>query len=382
MIRSIAHNPPRLRVLHVLHSLDCAGTERLACDLMLALGEQVESAAVCLDRQGPLAARLREAGLEVRCTQRRPGVDLRQIPRIAAIIRRFRPHVLHCHQYTPFFYGGLAALGSPGVPVLIAEHGRHFPDRVSRKRRLFNRLLDARAGKVTAVCDFTRRSLVANEGLCARRIEIIPNGIDLEPFDRLPDRAAARARLGLPDRADVIVHVGSFRPIKDHPTALRAMAMVLARRPAAVLVCAGEGPQLSACQTLARQLRIERAVRFLGRRDDVPAILAAGDLALSSSLCEAHSLAMLEAMAAGCPVVATRVGGVPETVPDGRTGLLVGPQDPHAMAQALITLLEDDGRRAAMSRAAAEHVRTHFSNRTMHQRYLDIYRRLSAGAAR
>ena len=181
-----------------------------------------------------------------------------------------------------------------------------------------------------------------------------------------------RRELGLADDVPIVLMVARFHPVKDFPTALRAWAEVCRRDERTMLVIAGDGTERAACEALAGQLEIAGRVRFLGVRRDVPDLLAAADLMLLTSLSEAHSVSLLEAMASRLPIVATDTGGVPETVEHGRTGLLtVG--DAGTIATALLELLTDPSRRQAMGQSAAELVQRKFLRSEMHRRYLELY---------
>jgi glycosyltransferase involved in cell wall biosynthesis len=285
--------------------------------------------------------------------------------------------VIHCHQYTPFFYGAWAAAGTGIGQVVFTEHGRHFPDRVGWRRRGFNRFFARLARRITAVCDFTRRRLVEAEGIAASRIEVIYNGVDGRAFESAASPRDGRQRLGVERDDCMIVQVGTFRAVKNQGDAIRAFHRLKGAEPRAVLVFVGDGPQLPECRKLASDLGVENDVRFLGERGDVAEILAAADVMLCTSLCEGHSVALLEGMAAGLGIVATRVGGIPETVVDGVTGLLVPPGEPDSAAEALYTLCRQPELRRRMGQAGAERVRRHFSRDRMHERYLRIYRELA-----
>jgi L-malate glycosyltransferase len=370
----------RLRVLHVLHTLARAGAEQLVYEMATANRSHMETAAVCLDREGPLADQLRNEGFAVHCTQRAEGLDRSQIGKIAGIIREFRPHVIHCHQYTPFFYGTLGRPRGNGGRILFTEHGRHFPDVVGWKRRWFNRLfLSGRAAHITAVCDFTRQRLIEKEGMPADRIEVVYNGVDVDRFASLPSPSKAKQDLGLPPDKLVILQVGTFRAVKDQPTAIRAFAHVLRTFPEAIMVFAGDGPILDECRKLASDLHLDNSVFFLGSRQDIPQVLAAADLMLMTSLSEAHSVSLLEGMAARLPIVATRVGGIPETVVDGQTGLLAPAGKPEDMARCMVRLLGDPDARRSMGQAGYDRVKTQFLRSRMHRRYLEIYREMAQG---
>ncbi len=369
----------RLRVLQVLHTLNRAGAERLVYEFALANRDHIDTAVLTLDQLGPLADQLQAAGVDVHFTHRRDGIDVSQIFKIARIIKSFNPDVIHCHQYTPFFYAALAALAARSrARILFTEHGRHFPDIVSSKRRLFNRFLVSRAAHITAVCDFARRGLVASDAFPPDRVEVLYNGVDLERFENLPPRDQARALLHLPPDVPLILHVGTFRPVKNQSAAIQAFKFVRDKIPNALIAFVGDGPDLPACSDLVARLNLVDAVFFLGQRDDIPTVLAAADLFIMTSRSEAHSVSILEAMAAAIPVVATDVGGIPETVLHNRTGLLVPPNDSSALASALVQLLNDPVRRAEFGSAARNRVREKFLRSDMHRRYLEIYNKLSS----
>jgi len=369
----------RLRVLQILHGLSPAGAEQLVYEMSIANRPCLVTQVACLDHEGPLADELRAQGIGVHFTRRREGIDLNQIRCLSRLIGSFKPHVVHAHQYTPFFYGSLASLLAGRGKVLFTEHGRHFPDVVGWKRKAFNRFLSLRAAHVTAVCDFTRRRLVEREGIAAGKIEVVYNGVDVERFENRPGPAEARRRLGLGADARVIMQVGTFRPVKDQATALRAMCLVRKEDPLALLVFVGDGPDRPACERLARSLSLQQAVRFLGVRRDMPQVLSAADVFLLTSLSEAHSVSLLEAMACGLPIVATNVGGIPETVVDNETGLLAPAGDARAIARCLLRLLAQDDLRRRMGQAGLQRVRARFPRSRMHRRYMEIYCRLAAG---
>jgi len=366
-----------LRVLQVVHSVARAGTEQLVYELAVANRHCISTAVLCLDEEGSLAQPLRAAGVAVYNMHRRPGIDLSQVRKISRVIRSFKPQVIHCHQYTPFFYGSLACLWAGTGRVLFTEHGRRFPDVVGVKRRSFNRLLARTAGHVTAVCRFVRRRLIEKEGIPSGRIEVVYNGVDVSRFDCAINKVEARCRLNLPQNCPIIVQVGTFRAVKDQATAIRSFARLRREDQRPMLVFAGDGPDLPHCHRLARELNLGRSVRFLSTRPDIPRILAAADIMLCTSLSEAHSVSLLEAMACRLPVVATDVGGNSETVLHGRTGLLAPAGDVEAISRCLLELLRNENMRAEMGLAGFNRVRQHFLRSTMHQRYLQIYHQLA-----
>ncbi|NQU75526.1 MAG: glycosyltransferase, partial [Planctomycetes bacterium] len=298
-----------VRVMHVLHSLGAGGAERIVCDLAAERSGELNSSVVCLDGFGPLAVQARRLGMAIHCTHRRTGFDWRQVGRIASLIARLRPDVIHAHQYTPYFYAALAASAVRFGPIIFTEHGRHWPDVVSPARRAVNQLLRLRRDRLTAVCRFVAGALRCSEWLAGREVRVIPNGVRCEDFSR-PRRRRWLAELLGADPADpIVIQVARMHAVKDHPTSLRAFAQVLRRHRRAHLVLVGDGPESSRLERLACELGIRQAVHMLGLRGDVADLLAAADLFVLSSLSEAASLSILEAMSASLAVVATGVGG-------------------------------------------------------------------------
>ena len=360
-----------VRVGFVLHVMQVAGAEMLVAETIRRLGSRIDPVVFCLDQVGQLGHEMRNEGVDVVAFNRRPGVDLTVSWRMGRAIRARHLDVIHAHQYTPFFYGSIAARLSGVRPrVIFTEHGRHYPDVVSFRRRLTNRLVfDRIADEVNAVCDFSARSVREKDGF--RRVEVIPNGVDLPRYT--VDRVSAGARVGLDPSRRYVTTVARFHPVKDHRTLLRGFAQVARIRPDVDLLLVGDGPLRQELEATARSLAIEGRVRFMGVRSDVADILRASDVFAMTSLSEAASLTLLEAMASELPVVVTAVGGNPEIVRDGTDGLLVPRRSSAGVAKALLRLLGDDSMAAAMGRAGAERVRSQFRLDDTIGRYFDLY---------
>ena len=364
-----------VRVGFVLHSMHVAGAEVLVSETIHRLGAKIEPVVFCLDVVGPLGGQLQREGVPVIAYGRRPGFDFSVSTRMAKDIRGRRIAVVHAHQYTPFFYGSIAAKLSGASPrVIFTEHGRHFPDVVSTRRRVMNRWVFERlADHINAVCEFSANALGSVDGFDRRRIEVIPNGVDLPRYGRTTDIVTLRRKIGLDPTRRYITTVARFHPVKDHRTLLHAFAELAAARPDVDLLLAGDGVLRGTLEQLAVDLGISNRVLFLGVRGDVADLLRASDLFALTSVSEAASITLLEAMASGLPVVVTAVGGNPEIVRDGVDGLLAPRGDSHAVAKALARVL-DDGRMAmAMGQAGAERVRTHYRLDDTIERYFSLY---------
>jgi N-acetyl-alpha-D-glucosaminyl L-malate synthase BshA len=355
--------------------MQVAGAEVLVAETIRRLGPRIEPVVLCLDQVGALGERMRREGVEVIAFDRRPGIDFSVVWRLARVIRVKHLDVIHAHQYTPFFYGALGAVISFAKPrVIFTEHGRHYPDVVSAKRRVVNRVLfDRLADDLNAVCDFSAGSLAAQDGFRRERIEVIENGVDLSRYRRAGDRWTLKARLGLVADQRYIATVARFHPVKDHRTLLQAFSQVARAIQDVDLLLVGDGPLRGELERLAEGLGLADRVHFLGVRDDVADILAMADVFALTSVSEAASITLLEAMASGTPVIATAVGGNPEIVRDGIDGLLAPRGDASAIAAAIVTLLNTPDTAQRLAQSAAERVGTHYTLDRTIGRYYALY---------
>jgi glycosyltransferase involved in cell wall biosynthesis len=367
-----------IRIGFVLHVMQVAGAEMLVAEIVRRMRGVLEPTILCLDGIGPLGEQLRGEGVDVINLERRPGQDYRVAWRMSRLVQTRGIELVHAHQYTPFFYAALAKLRSPGrFRLILTEHGRHFPDIVSPKRRLVNRwLLGPMADAITGVCQFSADSLALNDGFCREKISVIDNGIALDRYKPVNDRRAIRARLGLDPAKRYIGNVARFHPVKDQAMLLNAFAQVATAREDVDLLLVGDGPLRETLTDLTRSLAIEGRVRFLGIRADVPDILRALDVFALTSVSEAASLTLLEAMASRVPVVVTAVGGNPELVRHGVDGLHVPRGDDGATAAAILQILGDPDSASRMGRAGRQRVAERFQLDAAVAAYIQLYRNL------
>jgi glycosyltransferase involved in cell wall biosynthesis len=367
-------SPHRATIGQVLHSLQVGGAEMLAAHLARRFRDSYRFVFICLDSLGRLGEQLREEGFPVHVVGRRPGLDWRCPLRLRSLLQQERVDLIHAHQYTPFLYSLLSRLHSRRPPVLFLEHGRHYPDTRRLKRVIANRLLLRRGDRVVAVGQSVRQALIDNEGIPPHRVDVIYNGINLSAFDPAQyDRCAVRNELGIAPGEFFIMQVARLDYLKDHATAVRTMKRVTERRPEARLLLIGEGPLRGTIEELVAQLNLGQAVRLLGLRCDVRRLLPAADLFLLTSISEGIPLTVIEAMAAGLPVVSTRVGGVPEVVDDERTGLLAPAGADDALAEKVCQLLDNAPERQRMSQRGRLRGAAHFSDQSMDSRYRELY---------
>lgn len=370
---SIRHRPP---VCQVLHGLSIGGAEILASRIAYRLSEQYAFTFICLDCLGELGEQLVADGFPVRVLARRPGLDWRCAWQLGRFIRESGARLIHAHQYTPFFYAALARTIQPRVPILFTEHGRWFPDYPRRKRIVANRVLLSRKDRVVGVGECVRQALVANEGIRLDRIRLIYNGIDINPIANATtksDRQAVRAELGCSNEELLVVKVARFDYLKDHHTAVRAMGHLAHQGRSIRLVCVGDGTEREFIQAHVKQASLEKQVSLIGCRRDVGRLLAAADMLLLTSLSEGIPLTLLEGMAAGLPVVATKVGGVPEVVEHGVTGLLVPAGDDQAVAEAILQLAANPEQRQSLGAAGRDRADRLFGETRMCDAYRELY---------
>lgn len=304
---------------------------------------------VGLKRPEPASALLAAQGIPVEHLGR-GRFDPRLLGDLVALIRRRRARILHVHGYAASDFGRLAARLA-GARLVLHEH---FADpALPGYQALADRLLAPLTDRAIAVSGSTRDFLVRERHVPEQRVRLIWNGAPLDEFAPGPPERAARVRraLGLPEQGLVVGAIGRLNAQKGHRYLLEAAALVLRDRPASFLV-AGDGDLMGELREQAERLAIARQVLFAGHRGDVPDLLAAVDVLCISSLYEGTPLTLFEAFAAGKAVVSTAVDGCREVVQDGRTGLLVPPRDPGALAAALGRVLDDAGLRRTLGENA------------------------------
>jgi glycosyltransferase involved in cell wall biosynthesis len=320
---------------------------------------------------GRFVERARAAGLEAVGVRMRGAWDLRAVCVLRRLIRRERVSIVHTHSSVDGWVGGVAAR-TAGVPVVRTRH-------VSiRIRRRWNPVYRWLADRVITSGE-TIRDLVVGAGVDPARVVAIPAGVDLGEFPGCSANAdAIRKDLGL--SRPVIGSVAMFRGSKGHAHLLDAFDMVHARHPTARLLLVGEGIRRPWVEGLARERGLGGAVVFTGFRSDVPELLRVMDcFVLASTRTEGVPQSLLQSFAAGVPVVASAIGGIPEVVTDGKTGLLVPPEDAAALARAVEAVLGDRAGAAARSRAARHLVEERFSHAAAVSRLLALYDDVIAG---
>lgn len=362
---------PRPVVCHVVHTLGMGGAEVLATRIARRLGDRYQAVFACLDDGGILADDLLRDEVPVTVLHRRGGLDFRCAKKLSTWLQRHNVSVVHAHQVTPLSYALLARLHRSHPRIVFTEHGRFYPDRTHWKRHLLQRCLLRKTDRIVAVGRSVAQALVQYERLPEMQIRVVHNGM---PLGRKPasSRATTRARLGCSDTTFVVLQIARLDPIKDHCLALDSLRIVCDRFPDCQLWLAGDGPERTAILERIDQLRLHTQVRLLGERNDVPDLLAASDAVLLTSRSEGIPLVLIEAMAAGVPVVATAVGGIPELITHGREGLLCDTRRPDALADLLLQLARSPALREELGRGGEERA-LDFDESKMIEQYATLY---------
>lgn len=358
----------RRHVMEVTWSLVAGGSEVYAFTVASHLDPKLYRATLCaIDEGGALESEVKQSPIPYCIMWRRPGLDFRLMWRLFRLFRRLRVDVLHTHHFNQLFYSVLGAK-LLGIRIIHTEHDTEIQKRP--RLRLALGLLSRFCYRMIAIGSDIATMFETQIGIPAHKIEIVRAGVNLSTYNQ--NRSAARQSLGLREQDRVVVIVARLYPEKNHLLLLRAFAEVTREVENARLLIVGEGTERAAIRATIDELGLTHEVQLLGVRRDVALILAASDVFALSSNREGLPIAILEAMAAGCPVVATRVGDVPEVVRDGFNGYLVPPQDQMALAQALVTTLNDPQQAATLG-ANARATAQGYSVRAMLDKYEALF---------
>ncbi len=359
-----------LRVMFINTHLSVGGAETLLANLIRRMDrDRFAPELCCLKHLGPLGE---ELATEVPAFSNllHHKRDVFVIQRLGRLMRQRRIDAVVTVGTggDKMFWGRLAAWRA-GVPVVLsALHSTGLPDHVERPNRLLARWTDG----FIAVAENHGRYLAEAEGCPEDKVFMVPNGVDVEGFTPQPPDEHLRRELGLTADQPVAIIVAALRPEKNHALFLQAASQVRASTPEARFLIVGDGPCRGELETLASSLQLNDTVRFLGVRSDVAKLLSLSNVAVLTSKMEANPVSLLEAMATATPVVATRVGSIPETVLDGQCGFLVPPDDIDALATRIEVLFADQSLAGGLGQQAREHVVANWSLDRMVHGYEDL----------
>jgi len=374
-----------MRPLILISGLATGGAERVTVSFLRYLagtGGEVVACTVTSRRDGPLAEELARAGVARHDLGARRIADPLALLRLIRLLRRERFSLVHAHGPEACMLAGIAC-SLTRVPLVITRHVLYEATTNWRLRQLARMTLFAarRAAAVVAVSNAVARRLEEAGASRPGAVHVIPNGVELGRFNDpslSPRREEIRRALGLEPNDSLVLLPAVLREGKGHEVLIEALPEIKARVPRTRVAFAGGGELEGALRARAR--RHGDAVMFLGQREDMPELLAACDLVVLPSMAEALPTALIEAAAAGRPAVATRVGGTPEVVEDGETGLLVPPDDSAALAAAVVTVLTDREKARSFGEAGRRRALSMFSIRSQVERTVAVWSQvLSAG---
>lgn len=371
------HGLPRpLRIMHVLDRLDLGGTEKAVMKLVRGLEPETFEHYICALRGATATPGEWASGVTVLSPGQKGTAFQFNVPRLVRLMRTIRPVIVHSRNW-----GGIEAIVAARlarVPVAVhSEHGYELEmaSGLPLRRRLLRHAVYRAADAVAVVTNDLRHYHAAQAWWKPDAIEVLYNGVDGQEFSPQPQvRDAVRQRYGIPLDALVVGSVGRMAPLKDFSTLLKAAETLVPDAPNLHVLLVGAGAELSSLQSyVANSPQLAGRVAFPGKVDGVGDLLNAMDIFVLPTLMEGMSNTLLEAMAVGLPVVATRVGGNPEIVAEAECGYLFPPQDVPELVSQLRTLLGDPRLRAGFGRAARERVLRHFSLEQMLRRYRELY---------
>jgi glycosyltransferase involved in cell wall biosynthesis len=371
-----------IRVVFCIDNMHMGGTELNAVRTAERLDRRrIALSVVCLQDSGPLLERYAAAGIPVRTFPMKSLLGMQAVRHGVSIMRLFRDErveVVHSHDAYSSVYGTMWARLA-GVRGVIASrrswHSPHLQGRILRANRLAYRFAHRVVGNSPSVS----RLVETEGGVPSSRIVTIPNFLDPKSYAPISpeDRARLLGEVGVSDGAFIVGIVARLSAVKDHATLLRAVAALRADVPTLRLVIVGDGPERSRLVAQAGELGIAPIVHFAGERPQSPNWHALFDVSVLCSTSEAFPNSILEAMAASRPVVATDVGGNPDAIQQGRTGLLVPPSDPSRLADAIRRLHGDPALRLKLGTAAREAAEAGYSADTVIRQVEDLYETLA-----
>jgi len=365
----------KIKVLHLITSLEVGGAQH---GMLLGLprfdSDRYEHIVCSIMDRMQMAQQFRSAGIEVRTLGLSRKTDVSVALRLRSLLKELRPDVLHTYLLHANVLGRIIGRLT-GVPAIIGSE--RTIGQARRWGRLATKLTNPLTDAVEVNSEIGGKAIVSDLGVPSNKVELVRSGLDLAAFSASTKRADIRSELGLNDNHHLVTFIGRLRPVKGVEYGIKAFAVASVQHQNLRIALAGEGEQLGYLQDLTSQLGISENVTFLGVRNDLPDLLAATDSVLMPSLNEGFPRTAIEAMAAGKPVIATRVGGTPEAIIDGETGILVPAKDVEAMAAALSNLVDDTELQTRLGTAGRARAQQNYSLANYLSRLDRLYQQLS-----
>lgn len=369
------------RVLQLISSAGFYGAENVVLELSSGLEELGSDVTVGTfkNRQNPnleLYDKARELGLKSEIFECKGKVDFRAVAHISSFVRDNSVDIVHCHGYKSNVYAYLANIWNR-KPLVSSCHNWLNGDSKMSAYNYFDKLLLKRFNAVISV-SAAGGEILKEVGVARERIHVIENGINIKRFAGPFDTSKLRAGFAPDAKSRIIGTVGRLTNEKGHTYLLNAAKKILAKEDC-VFMIVGAGALGDKLESEARELGIGDRVIFTGKRPDIPELLSVMDVFVLPSVMEAQPMALLEAMAARKPIVATTVGDIPMMLKNGKAGVLIPPADAGAISDAVLTLLKDASMSRSLAEAAYKEVNDNYSSRRMAEEYVKVYELLAAG---
>lgn len=372
MTTDVATASPK-KIMHVVLSMAMGGAEMLVYNMVRHSSSGNRPIVCCLQSIGVLGKKLQEEGFRIYNQSHSGGVDWGLIHWLRNIMIAEKIEVVHAHQYTALFYAAPAALWAGRIKLIYTEHGRLFPDIRHWKRYLVNPLLALAVDHFVSISSSTAQAMAEIDNFPRRRIQVIHNGIDFSRMNPVVDLEKKKREFGIRENCKIIGTAARLEEIKNIPMMLRALSRIRKVLPETCMIIAGHGSQEANLKLVTSELGLGDHVKFIGLRHDMPEIYKLMDVFLLTSFTEGISITLLEAMASGLPSVVTDVGGNPEVVVQGETGILVPSDDDRELATCILSLLQSSERAQQMGRRAMECAVSRFSFQGMMNHYSNLY---------
>lgn len=362
------------RLMIITHDLEIGGLQQVVVNICRTLNRELFDVKIlCLRRIGVFHEQVKKLGIEVIQVPKTRRIDYFAFLKIIKILKRHRIEIIHTHNTQPLIDGTMAAILSGVKTIVHTDHARKFPDKL--RYMILEKIMSIFAYKIVGVSEHTSNNLIKYERISPAKIMTIPNGIDEVVFNINIDKSEFRCELGIPPQGPIIGFGGRLSEQKGLTYLLQAMPKIIKKLPNTNLIIAGEGPDENELKEEAKKLNIDKNVFFIGPRMDMNKILKFIDIFILPSIWEGLPMIILEAMAAGCPIIATAVGGNATAIHNGVNGRLIPAKDPGTLSTEIIKLLSDSKLRKKYSENSLKIFEKKFSAKIMTRKYERIYLR-------
>jgi len=366
-----------MKILHLIDTFGVGGMENVLTNLINKMNmSNYHHFICCYNADDNLIQRLSRTDTDITILNKRKGNDLTIPFKIAKICNRKQIDIIHARGWTMYAEGLLASKISPSVKKFIyGFHGKTFEDVLKKKRRrIFMQWLLAKfTDQIVTLTEEMRDDYASSFHINKKKITIINNGIDIQKFSKKIDKSKIRNKFGISPEEIVLGCVARLDPVKDLISLLKGYKIAQKCKPNISLIIVGNGPCMEQIKKYANKFKFKNKIVFTGMRNDIPKLLKLMDIYVQTSLYEGMSNTILEAMAAGLPVIATSVGGNNEIVINKKTGILIPPKNLEALSKAIICLYVDPEKRKEYGKHGHLRVKHSFSMEKMVTSYQDLY---------